>query len=411
MGQQNRLVENERIHYIDNIRYLMVLLVVVIHVTCAYTMFTPWWPVNDKNAIPFNIILIILDVILMPTLFFISGYFALYSIRNKNALDFVKVKSVRLGLPWLIGVILLSPINSFIYMISRNYNADFWVNFISASKKMLAFYTGTIEYSSHFHQSHLWYISLLLLFLIVFAVSYKLKQKLIGRSELPTNQIKTSSTKVLLFFALAAICTTILSIILYKNNVQYMGREPWFSIASIIQFQPTRIAIYIICFILGIFAFHKQWFVDGKTPLHPIIWGIISIALLFGILIAAKVNAEAGFNDITKIYIYIPIRTFAIFSTILALFSLAGRYWQSTANINLSLANNSYIIYLIHMPIVFAFQLILLQWDASIYLKFFIGSIGSIALSYLISEYAIRRYPKRSVAAMFGLFAIGLVLL
>ena len=294
---------------------------------------------------------------------------------------------------------------------SRNYPINLWDTFINSSKKILQFYTGIINNSIHFNQTHLWYISLLLFFLIVFAVLYKLKIKLIQNNESVILKKSASSKKILLSFIFAAICTAVLSIILYINFVQFMGKEPWLLIASFIQFQPTRIAIYVVCFILGIFAFHNHWFIDGKVPLHPAVWSILSAILFICLIITAKANVQSGFNNSTIIYAYIFFRVFAIFSTILALLSLSGRYWQSASKINLSLAQNSYIIYLIHLPIVFAFQLILLKFDISLYLKFFIGSAGSIAASYLISEFTFRRYPKASTMVLIVLFAIGICLI
>ena len=410
MEYNKKIASSNRIDFMDNIRFLMVLLVVVLHMACAYNTFTTWWVVYDRGAIPFNITLLILDIFLMPTLFFISGYFALHSIRNKSSINFIKGKFYRLGIPWVIGAFTMGTITAYTYLYAKGYEADFWTLFIRMTQRTFDFYTGIIDNSVNFNQYHLWFISLLLLFCVVFTLGYQLKNKLLGCSE-SISQKSSSNTHILLFFALAAICSAILSIILYKNLVQHTGKEPWLMIASVIQFQPTRIATYIICFILGIYAFHKQWFIDGNTPLHPAVWSIISVLLILGLFVASKANAASGFYDITKISIYLSIRTLAIFSIILTLLSLAGRYWQSSSAINNSLAKNSYIIYLIHMPIVYAFQFVLLKWNIPLYLKFFMGCTGSILVSYLISEYTFRRYPKRSVAAIFGLFAIALIIL
>ena len=43
MGQ--KMADNRIVHF-DNIRYLMVLLVVVLHSACGYSNNTQWWAVN-----------------------------------------------------------------------------------------------------------------------------------------------------------------------------------------------------------------------------------------------------------------------------------------------------------------------------------------------------------------------------
>jgi uncharacterized membrane protein YcfT len=62
-------MSTDRIIFFDNIRYLMVLLVVVLHSACGYSNYTTFWAVNDTNSIIFDYLLGILGVFLMPTLF------------------------------------------------------------------------------------------------------------------------------------------------------------------------------------------------------------------------------------------------------------------------------------------------------------------------------------------------------
>ena len=100
----------DRLIFFDNIRYLMVLLVVVLHSAGAYSNHTSWWTVNDTNSIFFDYLLGVLDVFLMPTLFFIAGFFALPSLQQKGKWRFIKSKFRRLAIPWLLGIVLLIPI-------------------------------------------------------------------------------------------------------------------------------------------------------------------------------------------------------------------------------------------------------------------------------------------------------------
>ena len=84
--------DTSRIIFLDNLRYLLVLLVVVLHAACSYSKLTHWWCVSDSSSPFFDDLLMVLDVFLMPILFFIAGYFAISSLQDKGINHFLKKK-------------------------------------------------------------------------------------------------------------------------------------------------------------------------------------------------------------------------------------------------------------------------------------------------------------------------------
>jgi fucose 4-O-acetylase-like acetyltransferase len=403
---------DDRILFLDNIRYLMVLLVVVLHAACSYSNYTRWWVVDDANSRFFDGLLRILGVFLMPTLFFIAGYFALPSLHKRKTWFFIKHKFKRLGVPWLIGVILLGPIHKYIYNYSRNpdfvYGLDLWSIFLVKMKSALSFNTGFIYSNLQFNHLHFWFLSLLLLFFIVFALLHKGKRKLFANSFSLETSKAPSNKSILSILFLTSIISTVLTLHMYKIFSQGSGNEPWIIIGSLIQFQPTRVILYIFCFTLGIYAFHKKWFIIGNIPGHFVFWTILSVALWFGQEKTLSILLE-NFSPIAAVF-YIFIRTLLFFSILLTFISFGEKFWDSSSKVNMSLAENSYNIYIIHMIFVFLVQLLLLNWlDLSIYIKFIIVSLSAIFLSYISSRYAIKRFPRLAVAGMIGIFAMLLV--
>ena len=81
--QMFQKTSTDRLFFFDNIRYLTVMLVVVLHSACGYSNYMPHWLVNDANSIFFDYLLVILGVFLMPVLFFIAGYFTLPSLQKR----------------------------------------------------------------------------------------------------------------------------------------------------------------------------------------------------------------------------------------------------------------------------------------------------------------------------------------
>ncbi|MBA3031181.1 MAG: acyltransferase family protein [Desulfobacteraceae bacterium] len=116
----HRKLSSDRIYFLDNIRYLMVLLVVVLH---SGSYVSPHWPVykpmyNQNPWLLMNL-LFFLDIFMMPVLFFIAGFFALPSFYGKSPLQFVKHKLKRLGIPWILGIVLYGPIHVYIWRYSH----------------------------------------------------------------------------------------------------------------------------------------------------------------------------------------------------------------------------------------------------------------------------------------------------
>ena len=70
-------IASTRVAFLDNLRYLMVVLVVVHHSVAAYAIVAPHWIVHDTNTFAADIIRELFDVFMMPVLFFVAGYFAL----------------------------------------------------------------------------------------------------------------------------------------------------------------------------------------------------------------------------------------------------------------------------------------------------------------------------------------------
>ena len=83
------------LHYIDNIRSVIIVFVVFFHGILSYTLICPWWYVIDDPPIHYSIVFILfLDIIMMPALFFISGLFAWPSYERKGAYHFMSAKFI-----------------------------------------------------------------------------------------------------------------------------------------------------------------------------------------------------------------------------------------------------------------------------------------------------------------------------
>jgi glucan biosynthesis protein C len=132
-----------RVTFLDNLRYLMVGFVLVYHSCGAYATVAPHWVVHDTSSLTADIIRELLDVFMMPVLFFIAGYFALASLQKKGAGEFLKEKMKRLLIPWALAVLIFLPL--VIYDQPINPVRPFW--------KYWLWYLSSFEIRLRFAQS------------------------------------------------------------------------------------------------------------------------------------------------------------------------------------------------------------------------------------------------------------------
>jgi hypothetical protein len=109
---------------LSNIRGFLILLVIAFHSFLAYLGSTPASPaqfnsppyawvaypiVDSARWFGFDLFCAFLYVFMMQFMFFLSGLFVWPSLQSKGAKIFVQSRSVRLGVPFVLGICLLMP--------------------------------------------------------------------------------------------------------------------------------------------------------------------------------------------------------------------------------------------------------------------------------------------------------------
>lgn len=402
----------DRIVFLDNLRYLMVLLVVVLHSAASYNNFVPWWPLKELNAhsIFFDVILLILDIFLMPVLFFIAGYFAISSFQTKGTRLFLKRKSVRLGVPLLLSIPLTGPSFAYLYHYTRHtYTrstgfASYWLEYMKSAAEVKI---GIIDSVDQFSHSHLWFMSLLLFFFVIFTLFAGSKKRSGDHAPQPA---RSGSSRVSIWIILAA-AGAITTVSTFTANLLFASPanpDPWVTIGNLLIFQPARVISYVLYFWMGIYAFKIRWFTGSQIPGHPMVWTIfcflLSVCMLF-ILRHLFTNFSLG-----NFLIYVTVRSYLCVTFLAAFTSWSVRHWNRPSNFHARLTANSYHIYIVHFLIVILLQLLMSGWtDGPVFIKFGIVTLASILFSYGISQYALRPYPRITVIGLYSIFIVMLM--
>jgi len=132
---------------IGHLRGFIVALVVAHHAVLAYHPFAPpppaslaaqprWWgafPIVDTQRwTGFSLLAGFNDVFFMSLLFFLSGLFVWHGLRTKGSANFLRDRFLRLGLPFLVAVVILAPLAYYpTYLQTTSHQSGFLQQWIS----------------------------------------------------------------------------------------------------------------------------------------------------------------------------------------------------------------------------------------------------------------------------------------
>ena len=399
-------VQKQRLLFLDNLRYVIVLYVLFFHVSAGYSGWPEYFQETQSGGF-FQIVRRIINFIpRMPLLFFVAGYFALPSLEERGGIGFFKRKFERLGVPWLLCIVLIGPLMPFLGYYSQSFNGltsasywDFWTAFIKSGFSELitpiAFVTNP-----QYHQMHFWFTSVLLQLYALMAVG-RWAWKKWGPAPRMAAAVPLSMFKVFLLGAAGiAVFKTLFAMLDTPNGV----------LGFFVQFSPTAFATYGGFFILGLYARRRNWFIDGQVP------GWRLIGLLCGCLLLAGGTAAALYFLGREAMPQFVLLFFGIMGeSLLGLIWLAVgigltyRYMNKPSAFNARMAANSYFVYLVHYPLILVFRLLMLTWDLPTGVKFALVFGAAGLTSYLLSQYIIRFSGRLALAALVGLHVLLLL--
>ena len=353
-----------RIHWLDNLRTIIIFLVMLYHVGGVYEAGDLWgwfWIVDDPDTITWvGIVGIIFDIMVMPTMFFIAGYLTPTSLKTKTGWEFFKGKFKRLMIPWLIAVFTLIPIYKYIFLYSRNLPQEHW--------------------STYFHitnpnsQNWLWFLPVLFTFNVLYL--------LFAKTNVKTPNI---SLKV-------AVLSTFIIGFMYSFFIGgILGFRSW-TLTPVIDFENERLFLYFMIFLLGSLYYQRDTFseIPQSKTLYTVVNLISWIPITFHIFARLfPFFYPEGFS-ITPLYRLVWWSSFYL-SLLCLLYLMVETFWRyfdKTGKIWSELNRFSYGVYIIHVIVIGVFGTLLLNLEIPALVKY----PSLIVLTYLGSNSIILGY-------------------
>jgi len=351
----------------------MIFLVVLYHAGCVYEssgIFASFWLVDDPSTNHLaGILNIIIDIMVMPTIFFISGFLTPLSLKKKNGWAFLKSRFKRLMIPWMIAGLTLIPLYKIIFLYSRDLPQESWTTYFHWSNGIWS-------------QNWLWFLPVLFLFDILYLALSKVN------IHLSNITLKQAVFAIFLIGFIYSFCMSIF---------EFRGWTKTF----FIDFQNEKILIYFMIFLLGSLCYKLKIFepaVTGKKfyivicciawiPMNLYIFVLLNFFIRPGSFIFSVVIDTIllwlGFHLSLLCLLYLMVTTFRY-------------YLNRQGKILKALNENAYSVYIIHVIVIGAIALTLLNSAIPSLLKFFILTVSAYVVSNLI-VYSYRKTIKSKI--------------
>jgi glucans biosynthesis protein C len=353
-----------RLFYIDNLRWIMIFLVISMHAADTYSPLGNWY-YTDRTPLSMPVLLFFaawqmyLQSFFMGLLFFVAGYFLPASFDRKGPSRFLRDRAFRLGLPVLFYMFVLGPVTE--YYVAHSWNstkptsmANEWIKHIR---------------NGEFLQENgpLWFCLALLIFSAVY-VAWPGRLRALG----PPRDAQ------LIGFAIAMAVTTFLV---------RAARVP-----SVLNMHLTDFPQYILLFTAGVLAARGGW-----LPEIPFSLGIRWLAVVLPVGFAAwlglmlKHAHSGGWHWGTAAFgVW---ESFTCVAVCIGLLVIFRDKFNSQGRWSKFFSDNAFSVYVFHPPVVILGARLLhgVQWHPI--LKFATLTAMGVVVSFALSAAVFRRIP------------------
>ena len=365
-----------RMLFIDNLRILLISMVLVVHLDDTYGAIGSRDYHDPATNLLTGVLLTIPNAIGMASgmgfFFLLAGYFTPGPYDRKGPRSFLRDRLVRLGIPLLLYDLLLHPL---VVYIGSSLQGSYW-SFYGTFLLQMRGVTGVV-----------WFLAVLLLFDLLYAAWRGLTRH---RTQTTTRTGKLPSYRAIFGFIFALGLVTFV--------VRIWWPAGW--IFQLLNVPVGYLPQYISLYILGLIAYRRKWFFE-LTPKMGRDWSLIALMatlIILGGLVFPSAMQEAGASGTRQAgyaiaggfnwlaFSYALWESFVVVGVCIGLLVLFRMRWNHQGRLARSLAASVYTVYLIHAPVLVGFAYAFHVVALYPLLKFGIAVLITIPLCFLISS-------------------------
>jgi peptidoglycan/LPS O-acetylase OafA/YrhL len=383
-----------RLFFIDNLRTLLIILVLLWHMAITYGA-PGEWPYHevrpdDLTALVFTLLGALTGPFVIGFWFMIAGYFTPGGYERRGPWRFIRDRLIRLGVPLSIYVFLIDPLIHYAINVNRwGLDKSFW-SIWGVKGTFWRFLVEHVEgYSAYgIGVGPLWFIEVLLLFTLGYWL-VRLVGGLAKRSSGRSQQEGKAPSDIVI-----AVFTLVLGLITFLVRLRPV---PWDIQLLFVPF--PYLTQYIGLFVVGIIAYRRNWLLEIPDRTSKL-W--FRIALIFVVVLLPVVLVLGGaLEGDTSRYeggLYWQSFAFSVWEQfvgvgmILGLLAWFRKRFDRQGRVAQAMSAASFAVYLIHAPVLVFLALALRNVNLHPLIKWACVTPVGVSLCFVLAHF-FRRLP------------------
>ncbi len=351
---------NERKYYVDNLRWLWILILMPFHAAMAFNNFESnfIWLYQNKilSSIP-----IFISPWFMSMLFVLAGMSARYALNSRTFKQFAVERINKLLIPLLTGMVTVVALMAFF---AEKFHNNYDGTFLEHYKVFFAKINEMSSYSGYFTPGHLWFVLFLFLISMVSFLLISLQNKFLPK--LSFANMKTVFLPVIMLFPLI--------------------------MHPVLNFGGKSFGEDLALFLLGYYVFSEEDVLKRMTKYRYV---YLAIMLVSDIILTLTFVWQGKQTGILMVVSYSCASWFGI----LGFMGLARCIFNQNNAFTKYMSSRSFLFYIFHFGWLVIFQYYLSKVTDSLAVLFGVAVLGSYVMTFLTCE-VIRLIP--GVRFLFG---------
>lgn len=357
-----------RLHYMDNLRALAMLAGVFFHAGLAYSILLHgFWPTADTGqSMVMDMVLWFSHLFRMPLFFVVAGFFAALLVEKRGIGSMLQNRLARVLLPF----ILFWPI---VYLATGWLITDA-ANHVENPSPLLLLIKNWLAQTNQTPAPptlmHLWFLPYLMCFCVLVWVAITLELNWLNRC------FASAPPLILIGVAPLVLLPALLAVAAPMPAPDSFFPQWW------------ALLYFGFYFAIGYQYFHQQTVIERLRPLVPwmLLSAVAAYAVFFWLLQTQTFEQQNNLLRGVQALIEAYAGCWLTFSCL-----LFGKQWLNQNNSVLRyLADASYWVYLVHLPVLFVIQVQLLDIAADWRVKFAISVVATLGIAFASYQLLVR---------------------
>lgn len=369
-------VSTPRLHSLDALRAIMMLLGLVIHTALTYnvTKHGNSWGISQTvdTSVVTDFLVLLIHVFRMPTFFMVAGFFGALLFYERGVASMVRNRVSRILWPFVVFLLLLMPVKVFSFRYSEAVyagNESPWSFALGYFNRPEAFLPDST--------SHLWFLYYLMMFTLVGVVLALLFAKIPKLTSKLNGVFRLVFVRPLLRISVFSALAYLLLMLLDTSMVD--------AASSLVPELPT--------FLWFGFFYAVGWVLYFSRDILSVLTRFDWVFTMLGVVLVAVQGLIILSSDVSPSAATPLMLGFASLTVWLFTFGITGiflRYTSSYSPLMRYVSDASYWVYLVHLPLTALLPGFIATWPLPALVKFLLVLLFTVIICFVTYHYFVR---------------------